>query len=146
VLVFDNRSYGNIWYRAHEMGTGPEELTDIPGIDWPSFARPVEAEGSILQKSRPLGESVGKTRLPLPVIKGQTAEPCFPLDVKLSVVPDDAGIDTATFHSEAFVGPFPLYGHNLGCCRGSEVAQSAARSLQVKRTAARGQLQLQFFR
>ncbi len=50
VLVFDNRSYGNIWYRAHEMGPGPEALTDIPGIDWPAFARSVGGDGVAVER------------------------------------------------------------------------------------------------
>ncbi len=45
VLVFDNRSYGNIWYRASRLGSGPEQLTDIPGIDWPGFARSMGGDG-----------------------------------------------------------------------------------------------------
>ena len=45
VLVFDNHSYGNIWYRASKLGPGPEQLTDIPGIDWPAFARSMGGEG-----------------------------------------------------------------------------------------------------
>jgi acetolactate synthase-1/2/3 large subunit len=45
VLVFDNRSYGNIWYRASQLGTGPEHLTDITGIDWPAFARAMGGDG-----------------------------------------------------------------------------------------------------
>jgi acetolactate synthase-1/2/3 large subunit len=45
VLVFDNGSYGNIWYRASAMGTGPEGLTDISGIDWGAFARSLGGEG-----------------------------------------------------------------------------------------------------
>ncbi len=50
VLVFDNRSYGNIWYRAKEMGAGPEGLTDIPGIDWPAFARSLGGEGTAVDR------------------------------------------------------------------------------------------------
>jgi acetolactate synthase I/II/III large subunit len=45
VLVFDNRSYGNIWYRASHLGPGPEQLTDIDGIDWPAFARSMGGDG-----------------------------------------------------------------------------------------------------
>ncbi len=45
VLVFDNRSYGNIWYRAKDMGPGPEALTDIPGIDWVALARSLGGDG-----------------------------------------------------------------------------------------------------
>ena len=45
LLVFDNRSYGNIWYRASRLGPGPERLTDIEGIDWPGFARSMGGDG-----------------------------------------------------------------------------------------------------
>jgi acetolactate synthase I/II/III large subunit len=45
LLVFDNRSYGNIWYRASQLGPGPEQLTDIEGIDWPAFARSMGGDG-----------------------------------------------------------------------------------------------------
>ena len=50
VLVFDNRSYGNIWYRAHGLGPGPESLTDIPGIDWPAFARSLGGDGVTVER------------------------------------------------------------------------------------------------
>jgi acetolactate synthase-1/2/3 large subunit len=45
VALMDNRAYGNIWYRAHDMGDGPSHLTDIPGIDWVAFARSMGADG-----------------------------------------------------------------------------------------------------
>lgn len=45
ILVFDNGSYGNIWYRAREQGSATEALTDIPGIDWVEFARSMGGEG-----------------------------------------------------------------------------------------------------
>lgn len=45
VALLDNQSYGNIYYRAHAMGPGPERLTDIPGVDWVAFARSVGAAG-----------------------------------------------------------------------------------------------------
>ena len=50
VLVFDNRAYGNIWYRAGKMGPGPEALTDIPGIDWPAFARSMGGDGVVVER------------------------------------------------------------------------------------------------
>ncbi|MEZ5185691.1 MAG: thiamine pyrophosphate-binding protein [Candidatus Nanopelagicales bacterium] len=50
VALMDNRSYGNIWYRAHPMGPGPEALTDIPGMDWVGFARSVGAEGEVVER------------------------------------------------------------------------------------------------
>lgn len=37
VVVMNNRSYGNIWYRAHEMGPAESALTDIPRLDWAAF-------------------------------------------------------------------------------------------------------------
>jgi acetolactate synthase-1/2/3 large subunit len=45
VALMDNRSYGNIWYRAHTMGPGPERLTDIPGADWVGFCRAMGGDG-----------------------------------------------------------------------------------------------------
>ena len=57
VLVFDNRSYGNIWYRAERMGPGPEALTDIPGIDWPAFARSMGGDGVIVAQPEQLADA-----------------------------------------------------------------------------------------
>ena len=54
VLVFDNRSYGNIWYRAKDMGPGPEALTDIPGIDWVALARSLGGDGVAVQRPEQL--------------------------------------------------------------------------------------------
>jgi acetolactate synthase I/II/III large subunit len=45
VALMNNGSYGNIWYRAHAMGPGPESLTDISGIDWVGFARALGGDG-----------------------------------------------------------------------------------------------------
>ena len=55
VLVFDNRSYGNIWYRAEKMGAGPEGLTEIPGIDWPGFARSMGGDGVSVERPEEIG-------------------------------------------------------------------------------------------
>jgi acetolactate synthase I/II/III large subunit len=57
VLVFDNRSYGNIWYRAHGLGPGPEALTDIPGIDWPAFARALGGDGVMVERPEQIAEA-----------------------------------------------------------------------------------------
>lgn len=54
ILVFDNRSYGNIWDRAHGLGTGPEGLTDISGIDWPGFARSLGGDGVTVEQPEQL--------------------------------------------------------------------------------------------
>src|SRR4029450_3970390 len=45
VALMNNGAYGNIWYRAHAMGPGPESLTDITGIDWVAFARSMGGDG-----------------------------------------------------------------------------------------------------
>lgn len=39
VVAMDNQSYGNIWYRAHELGAAEAALTDIPGVDWATFGQ-----------------------------------------------------------------------------------------------------------
>ncbi|HTA36406.1 MAG TPA: thiamine pyrophosphate-dependent enzyme, partial [Solirubrobacteraceae bacterium] len=57
VLVFDNRSYGNIWYRAKDMGPGPEGLTDIPGVDWVALARSLGGDGVAVQRPEQLAEA-----------------------------------------------------------------------------------------
>ncbi len=57
VLVFDNGSYGNIWYRASQMGAGPEALTDIPGIDWPAFARSMGGDGVTVKRPEQLADA-----------------------------------------------------------------------------------------
>jgi len=57
VLVFDNRCYGNIWYRAARMGSGPEALTDIPGIDWPAFARSMGGDGLTVHRPEQLADA-----------------------------------------------------------------------------------------
>lgn len=62
VLVLDNRSYGNIWYRAHEMGAGPEGLTDIPHADWLAFARSVGADGERVERPEQLVGALERLR------------------------------------------------------------------------------------
>ncbi|MHB1518385.1 MAG: thiamine pyrophosphate-dependent enzyme [Acidimicrobiales bacterium] len=48
VALMDNRAYGNIWYRAHRLGPGPEGLTEISDIDWVAFARSMGARGEVV--------------------------------------------------------------------------------------------------
>jgi acetolactate synthase-1/2/3 large subunit len=50
VVVMNNGAYGNIWFRAHAMGAGPEALTDIRDTDWVTFARSMGAEGVTVDK------------------------------------------------------------------------------------------------
>lgn len=60
VAVMDNRSYGNIWYRAEAMGPGPERLTDIPGIDWVGFCRSVGGDGELVEHPDDIAAAVGR--------------------------------------------------------------------------------------
>jgi acetolactate synthase-1/2/3 large subunit len=55
VVVMNNGAYGNIWFRAHAMGPGPESLTDIRDTDWVGFARSMGALGVSVQKPDELG-------------------------------------------------------------------------------------------
>jgi acetolactate synthase-1/2/3 large subunit len=50
VVVMNNGAYGNIWFRAHDLGAGPESLTDIRHTDWVGFARSMGAEGIAVEK------------------------------------------------------------------------------------------------
>ncbi|MFI6575690.1 thiamine pyrophosphate-binding protein [Nocardiopsis sp. NPDC050513] len=58
ILVFDNHAYGNIWYRAEPMGSGPAALTDIPDLSWPEFARSVGADGVSVAHPGEVGEAI----------------------------------------------------------------------------------------
>ncbi|MBV8988718.1 MAG: hypothetical protein JO372_09185, partial [Solirubrobacterales bacterium] len=60
ILVFDNRSYGNIWYRAQGLGPGPEALTDIPGIDWPALARSLGGDGVSVERPEELATAFAR--------------------------------------------------------------------------------------
>lgn len=60
VAVMNNGAYGNIWYRAHAMGPGPERLTEIPGIDWVGFARSMGADGEIIEHPDDIAAAVAR--------------------------------------------------------------------------------------
>lgn len=60
IAVMNNRAYGNIWYRAHELGPGPERLTDIPGIDWVGFARAMGADGEVVEQPDQIAGAVDR--------------------------------------------------------------------------------------
>ena len=49
IAVMNNRAYGNIWYRAHTLGPGPEHLTEITGVDWVGFARSMGGDGEAVE-------------------------------------------------------------------------------------------------
>jgi acetolactate synthase-1/2/3 large subunit len=58
IALMNNRSYGNIYFRASKMGPGPERLTDIPGIDWVAFARSMGGEGERVERPDDIGPAV----------------------------------------------------------------------------------------
>ena len=58
VALMNNGAYGNIYYRAHAMGPGPEHLTDIPGMDWVGFARSVGADGERIEQPDQIAPAV----------------------------------------------------------------------------------------
>lgn len=60
VAVIDNRAYGNIWYRAHALGPGPERLTEIPGIDWAAFARSIGARGEVVEQPADIAPALAR--------------------------------------------------------------------------------------
>ncbi|QUR66085.1 thiamine pyrophosphate-binding protein [Mycobacterium spongiae] len=60
VAVMNNSSYGNIYYRAHAMGPGPERLTDIAGMDWVGFARSVGADGERVEEPTEIAAAVSR--------------------------------------------------------------------------------------
>ena len=60
VALLDNQAYGNIYYRAHQLGPGPEHLTDIPGIDWVGFARSMGADGERIDHPAQIEAAVGR--------------------------------------------------------------------------------------
>lgn len=60
IAVMNNRSYGNIYYRASKMGPGPEHLTDITGIDWVGFAQSMGAAGEKVESPGDVAEAVSR--------------------------------------------------------------------------------------
>lgn len=60
VAVMNNRSYGNIYFRAAQMGPGPEHLTDITGIDWVGFARSMGGDGERIEDPSHIAAAVGR--------------------------------------------------------------------------------------
>lgn len=60
IALLDNQSYGNIYYRAHQIGPGPESLTDIPGIDWVAFAESMGAAGELVEHPDQIAGAVSR--------------------------------------------------------------------------------------
>ena len=60
VAVMNNGAYGNIWYRAHALGPGPERLTEIPVIDWVAFAHSLGADGESVEHPDKIASAVAR--------------------------------------------------------------------------------------
>ncbi len=60
IALMDNQAYGNIWYRAHQMGAGPERLTDIPGVDWVGLARSLGGDGELVEHPAEIADAVAR--------------------------------------------------------------------------------------
>ena len=60
IALMNNQSYGNIYYRASKMGSGPERLTDIPGIDWVAFAHSMGGGGERVDKPGDIAAAVSR--------------------------------------------------------------------------------------
>ena len=58
IAVMNNHAYGNIYYRAHQMGPGPQRLTDIPNTDWVAFATAMGARGERVDTPEAIGEAM----------------------------------------------------------------------------------------
>lgn len=72
VAVMNNRSYGNIWFRASKISPRAERLTDIPGIDWVGFARSMGADGERVEQP---------AQIPAAVARGLAASRPYLLDL-----------------------------------------------------------------
>ena len=58
VALMNNQAYGNIYFRAAQMGPGPEHLTDIPGIDWVAFAKSMGGDGERVERPEGIAAAV----------------------------------------------------------------------------------------
>ncbi len=58
IALMNNQAYGNIYFRASKMGPGPERLTDIPDIDWVTFAKSMGGDGERVERPEGIAEAV----------------------------------------------------------------------------------------
>lgn len=49
-VVINNCALGNVWLRAHNLGSVPNQLTELPDVDWAGFARSLGANGVTVTK------------------------------------------------------------------------------------------------
>ena len=60
IAVMNNHSYGNIYYRASKVGPEAVSLTDIPGIDWVTFAKSMGAEGERIDHPDQIADAMAR--------------------------------------------------------------------------------------
>ena len=84
IALMNNQAYGNIYYRTSKMGPGPEHLTDIPGIDWVSFARAMGGDGEHIEKPGDIAAAVARAlRATGPYLLDLRVDKTFPTPVKV---------------------------------------------------------------
>ena len=51
IVILDNRALGNVYLalKRNDMGRAAEKLTDIPGRDWPLFAKAMGGDGEMVE-------------------------------------------------------------------------------------------------
>jgi acetolactate synthase-1/2/3 large subunit len=82
VAVMNNHSYGNIWFRAAELGPGPEHLTDISGVDWVGFARSMGADGERVEEPGAIAAAVERAlAAPGPYLLDLVTDKTYPTPV-----------------------------------------------------------------
>ncbi len=53
-IVVNNSALGNVWLRAHTLGSLPCQLTSLPDVDWSAFSRSLGGEGITVTKPEDL--------------------------------------------------------------------------------------------
>lgn len=82
IALMDNQAYGNIWYRAHQLGDGPQRLTEIHGVDWVGFARSLGGDGEAVDEPGVIAEAVDRgLRSPGPYLLDLRIDKTYPTPV-----------------------------------------------------------------
>jgi acetolactate synthase-1/2/3 large subunit len=53
-VVINNAALGNVWLRAHQEGSVPDELTSLPDVDWAAFSKSLGGNGITVSKPEEL--------------------------------------------------------------------------------------------
>lgn len=84
IALMNNQAYGNIYYRASMMGSGPQHLTDISGIDWVAFARSMGGDGERVERPSDIAAAVGRAlRAAGPYLLDLHIDKTYPTPVKV---------------------------------------------------------------